>query len=57
MIQPAIMFVGTYIVERGFILEPYEVDATPNEIKARPKLIRRLALLGVVLAIEAKYVP
>ena len=51
--HPAIMLVSAYIVERGLILEPYEVDAKTNEIKALPELIRRLAMVGVVFAIEA----
>lgn len=51
--HPAIMLVSTYIVERGFILEPCEVNAKTNEIKALPELIQKLALKGVVLAIEA----
>jgi len=44
--HPAIMLVSTYIVERGFILEPCEVNAKTNEIKAIPELIQKLARLG-----------
>lgn len=51
--HPAIMLVTTYIVERGLILEPFQVDAKTNEIKALPKLIQSLALQGVVFAFDA----
>jgi hypothetical protein len=51
--HPAIMLVSTYIVERGLILEPWEVDAKTNEIKALPILIQKLALQGVVFAFDA----
>ncbi|MBD2412232.1 hypothetical protein H6H01_16065 [Nostoc calcicola FACHB-3891] len=51
--HPAIMLVSSYLVERGLILEPFEVDAKTNEIKALPGLIEKLALKGVVFAIEA----
>jgi len=47
------MLVSAYIVERGLILEPYEVDAKTNEIKAIPELIEKLALKGVVFAFDA----
>jgi hypothetical protein len=49
----AIMLVSAYIVERGLILPPYEVDSKTNEIKALPELIKRLALKGVVFAFDA----
>lgn len=49
----AIMLVSAYIVERGLILEPFEVDAKTNEIKAIPELIQKLALQGVVFAFDA----
>lgn len=49
----AIMLVSAYIVERGLILPPYEVDCKTNEIKALPELIKRLALKGVVFAFDA----
>lgn len=32
--HPAIMLVSSYIVERGLILEPFEVDAKTNERKS-----------------------
>ena len=51
--HPAIMLVSAYIVERGLILEPFEVDAKTNEIKALPILIEKLALQGVVFAFDA----
>ncbi|MEH2000631.1 MAG: hypothetical protein V7L00_18115 [Nostoc sp.] len=41
--HPAIMLVSSYIVERGLILEPFEVDAKTNEIKALSQLIEKLA--------------
>ena len=47
------MLVSTYIVERGLILEPCEVDAKTNEIKGLPILIEKLALKGVVFAFDA----
>lgn len=51
--HPAIMLVSAYIVERGLILEPYEVDCKTNEIKALPVFIKHLALKGVVFAFDA----
>nr|WP_323808848.1 ISAs1 family transposase [Nostoc sphaeroides] len=51
--HPAIMLVSAYIVERGLILEPFEVDAKTNEIKAIPQLIQKLALKGVVFSFDA----
>ena len=51
--HPAIMLVSAYIVERGLILEPCQVDAKTNEIKALPELIEKLALQGVVFAFDA----
>ena len=51
--HPAIMLVSAYIVERGLILEPFQVDAKSNEIKALPPLIQKLALRGVVFAFDA----
>lgn len=44
--HPAIMLVSAYIVERGLILEPVEVDSKSNEITALPELIKLLALGG-----------
>ena len=52
--HPAIVLVSAYIVERGLILAPYEVDARTNEIKALPAFIEQLALKGVVFAFDAK---
>jgi hypothetical protein len=51
--HPAIMLVSAYIVERGLILEPVEVDSKSNEITALPELIKSLALKGVVFAFDA----
>jgi len=51
--HPAIMLVSAYIVERGLILPPYQVDSKTNEIKALPEMIRQLALQGVVFAFDA----
>jgi len=42
--HPAIMLVSAYLVERGLILEPYEVDAKTNEITALPEFIKTLGL-------------
>ncbi|MBD1836490.1 hypothetical protein H6F61_28375 [Cyanobacteria bacterium FACHB-472] len=44
--HPAIMLVSGYIVERGLILEPYEVNWKTNEITALPAFIEQLALKG-----------
>ena len=43
-------FLSAYIVERGLILEPYEVDSKTNEITAIPAFIEQMALKGVVKA-------
>lgn len=51
--HPAIMLVSAYIVERGLILEPYEVNSKTNEITALPAFIKQLALQGVVFAFDA----
>jgi hypothetical protein len=51
--HPAIMLVTAYILERGLILEPYEVDAKTNEITAIPAFIKQMALQGVVFAFDA----
>ena len=51
--HPAIMLVSSYIVERGLILEPFEVDAKTNDLIALPPLIHKLALKGVVFAFDA----
>ncbi|NEO17843.1 MAG: ISAs1 family transposase [Moorea sp. SIO4G2] len=49
----AIMLVSAYLVERGLILEPYQVDSKTNEIKALPEFITQLAVKGVVFAFDA----
>ncbi len=51
--HPAIMLVSAYIVERGLILEPYEVDSKTNEITAVPASIKHMAVQGVVFAFDA----
>lgn len=51
--HPAIMLVSAYIVERGLILEPYEVNSKTNEITALPAFIEQMALKGVVFAFDA----
>lgn len=51
--HPAILLVTAYIVERGLILEPYEVDCKTNEITALPVFIKKLAVKGVVFAFDA----
>jgi len=51
--HPAIMLVSAYLVERGLILGPYEVDSKTNEITALPAFIKQMALKGVVFAFDA----
>ena len=51
--HPAIMLVSAYLVERGLILEPYQMASKTNEIKALPEFIERLAVKGVVFAFDA----
>jgi hypothetical protein len=51
--HPAILLVSAYIVERGLILEPYEVESKTNEIKAIPAFIQQMATQGVVFAFDA----
>ena len=51
--HPAILLVSAYVVERGLILEPYQVDSKTNEIKALPEFIKHLAVKGVVFAFDA----
>lgn len=46
------MLVSAYLVERGLILEPYQVDSKTNEIKALPEFIKQLAVKGVVFAFD-----
>ena len=40
-------------MERGLILEAYEVDSQTNEITAIPAFIEQMALKGVVFAFDA----
>jgi predicted transposase YbfD/YdcC len=47
------MLVTAYIVERGLILEPYEVASKTNEITALPVFIQKMAVKGVVFAFDA----
>jgi hypothetical protein len=49
----AIKLVTAYLVERGLILRPEEVENKSNEITAIPKLIEALAVEGVVFAFDA----
>ena len=49
----AITLVTAYLVERGLILKPQEVENKSNEITAVPKLIESLALNGTVIAFDA----
>jgi len=51
--HPVIMLVTAYIVKRGLILEPYEVESKMNEITALPAFIKQMALQGVVFAFDA----
>ncbi len=44
---------SAYLVERGLILEPYEVESKTNEIKALPEFIKQLALKGLVISFDA----
>lgn len=49
----AIVLITAYLVERGLILEPYQVASHSNEISALPEFIKALALQGVVFAFDA----
>jgi hypothetical protein len=51
--HPAIMLVTAYIVERGLILDPYEVDCKTNEITAIPLFIKQMSVEGVIFAFDA----
>ncbi len=55
--HPAIMLVSAYLVERGLILAPYQVERKSNEITALPEFIKQLALKGVVFAFDAINTP
>lgn len=48
--HPAIQLVSVYLVERGLILEPYEVDRKSNEITTLTKV---MDALNVVLSVFA----
>ncbi len=51
--HPAIMLVTAYIVERGLILEPYQVNCKSNEITALPPMLTQIATKGVIFAFDA----
>lgn len=51
--HPAIQLVSVYLVERGLILEPFEVERKSNEIKVLPQLVKQFADYGVVFAFDA----
>lgn len=51
--HPAIQLVSVYLVERGLILEPFEVEHKSNEIKVLPQLVKQFACNGVVFAFDA----
>lgn len=51
--HPAIILVTAYVVERGLILPPRQVEYNSNEISAVPELIKDLALKGVVFAFDS----
>ncbi len=48
-----ITLVTAYLVERGLILQPQEVDKKSNEITAIPEFIKALAVKGVVFAFDS----
>ena len=47
------MLVTAYLVERGLILNLYEVESKTNEITALPECIKQLVVQGVVFAFDA----
>lgn len=51
--HPAIQLVSVYLVERGLILEPYEVERKSNEIKVLPQVVKQFACSGVVFGFDA----
>ncbi|WP_144052182.1 hypothetical protein [Gloeocapsa sp. PCC 73106] len=51
--HPAVILVTAYVVERGLILPPLQVDYGSNEITALPELIKKLAVTGVVFSFDA----
>lgn len=44
---------SVYLVERGLILEPFEVERKSNEIKVLPELVKQFAQYGVVFGFDA----
>ncbi len=52
-LHPAIQLVSVYLVERGFMLEPYAVERKSNEIKVLPHLVKQFACAGVVFGFDA----
>jgi len=51
--HPAVILVTAYVVEKGLILPPKQVEFGSNEITALPELIKDLALEGVVFAFDS----
>lgn len=51
--HPAIILVTAYVVEKGLILPPRQVDFGSNEITALPEFIKDLALKGMVFAFDS----
>lgn len=51
--HPAIQLVSVYLVERGLILAPYEIERKSHEIKVLPQLVKQLACCGVVFGFDA----
>lgn len=51
--HPAIVLVTAYVVEKGLILPPKQVEFGSNEITALPELIKDLAFKGVVFAFDS----
>jgi hypothetical protein len=55
--HPAIQLVSVYLVERGILLEPFEVERKSNEIKVLPELVKQFAQCGVVFGFDAINTP
>lgn len=51
--HPAVILVTAYVVEKGLILPPRQVEFGSKEITALPQLIKDLALKGVVFAFDS----
>jgi hypothetical protein len=51
--HPTIQLVTVYLVERGLVLTPQQIDQKSNEIKALPAVIEEFAQKGVVFAFDA----